>query len=183
MRSDPALVKAYSEALFQAGVKGGVIDDLAKSVDWFNQFLDQNAKLRVFLGTPSISSEEKEGLFNKVFAKELHEMLVQFVRMLIRRGRLELLVDALSAFHDRYREHLGIAMATVTTAVEIDANLRKKVEERLTSFMKKRLVINWTVDPGIVGGLRFLSGDTLIDRTVARGLDELRETLLSARVY
>ncbi|MCC5875639.1 MAG: ATP synthase F1 subunit delta [Candidatus Sumerlaeia bacterium] len=183
MKSDPALVKAYSEALFLTGLKKGNLDELASSCDSFFQYLDENAKLRVFFGTPSISSEKKEALFMKVFSSNLDDVLVQFVRMLIRRGRLELLFDSLGAFHDRYQEHLGIAKAVVTTAIPIKDDLQKKVEAQLSTFMKKQLVIRWDVDADIVGGLRFLSGDTLIDRTVARGLDELRQTLLSARVY
>lgn len=183
MKSDPVLVKAYSEALFQTGLKNGKLDELAKSCDSFFRFLDETPKLRVFFGTPSISREEKEALFSKVFASRLDEVLARFVRMLIRRGRLELLFDVLDSFHDRYQEHLGVAKATVTTAVPISDDLRKKVEAQLASFMRKQLLVDWKVDPDIVGGLRFLSGDTLIDRTVARGLDELRQTLLSARVY
>lgn len=181
--ADLTLVHSYSEALFQAALKGGKLDEAAQqSLELFH-FLEKQERLRVFFTTPSISNEEKEALFTRLFGGRLVPLVENFVRMLIKRGRLPILYDTLQSFHDKYRAHLGVASATVTTAVKLDDGLRRRVEERLCSFMSKKLLIQWKVDPSIVGGLRFLSGDTLVDRTVQRGLDELRSQLKAARVF
>lgn len=183
MSADLTLVHAYSEALFQAGIKAGKLDEAAQQSLELYHFFEKQARLRVFFSTPSISNEDKEALFTRLFGGRLIPLVENFVRMLIKRGRLPILFDALKSFHDKYRAHLGIAGAIVTTAVKLDDALRKKVEERLCSFMDKKLLIQWKVDPSIVGGLRFLSGDTLVDRTVERGLDELRTKLNAAQVF
>jgi F-type H+-transporting ATPase subunit delta len=183
MVGDPALIKSYSEALFQTALNKGCLEEVADKADALLRTLEATPRLIVFLNTPSIGFKDKEDLILKVFHGRIHQLLENFLLLLVRRTRLDILSEVLEVFHDRYNEHRGVAPAIVTTAIALNDAMKQKVEGSFSSFMGKKLVIRWKVDPSLEGGIRFLCGDTLIDRTIERGLDELRQTLLSARVY
>lgn len=179
---DRNLSGAYSEALFQTAKKADALDAIAGQVGELGQLVRSEPKLRAFIEAPNIPRDTKEQLVVRVFGGKYNTVLINFVRMLIRRGRLGIFFESLSGYQERYRAHLGIASATLTSAVELSETEKQHLEASLMRITKKKLEIDWRVDPAKIGGIRFQSGDTLIDTTIARKLEKLRHDLLETRV-
>lgn len=180
--ADITLVTSYAQALHEAAVKAGVADQLANQAEALQKLVTEEEKLRAFMEAPNIPRETKEQVFVKVFGGKFHTLLINFVRLLIRRGRLEILFASLEGYVRVYRKAKGVETATITTAIALAAKDQAALQAALTRAMGKQLVIDWKVDPEVLGGVRFLCGDTLIDTTVLTGLDRLRRDLSSARV-
>lgn len=183
MKADPALVASYSEALFEAARKANVLDDVAAQAAEIERLVEGEPKLRSFMGSPNIPRETKDELFTKVFGQSYHPLLINFVRLLIKRGRLELFFPGLDQFRERYQKHLGIVTAKVTTAVALTEEQRTQLEKVMSSFTNLRLLVDYRVEPELLGGVRVQSGDLLIDTTLRKGLDRLRHDLMQAKVY
>jgi ATP synthase F1 delta subunit len=181
--ADKTLVASYSDALFNAALKANVLKEVAEDAEKLTAIVAREKKLRAFSETPSISLEEKERVFRKVFGSRYHEMLINFVCMLIRRGRLELFFPALERLRVLYQRHLGYLDATVVSAVPLHPEDRNLLVNELSTFTGKKLNITWKIDPTIIGGLRFLCGDTLIDTTLSRSLAQIGRRLGQVRVY
>ncbi len=174
---------SYSEALFGAAEKSGALDDIAGQAREFLDVIKGQQKLRTFYFAPNIPRETKEEVFNKVFGDKLHKLLGNFVRLLIRRGRLELLVGALDDFQIRYERHRGNWPARVVTAADVSDEWKEKLQGALEKFTNLKLQINWYVDENVLGGVRFQVGDTLIDGTLSNGLERLRHDFERTRVF
>ena len=181
--TNQTLVVSYADALFQAAKKAGKLDLIAEQAVEVSGLVAKNAKLRSFYETPSISIEDKEGLFVRVFGKDIEPLLTNFVRMIIRRGRLMIFFAALDKFSELYQADKGFARATIESAVPIAADQQKTLLTALERLTGKQLVVTWKVDAELLGGIRFSCGDTLIDSTIRRGLDQLNTKMNAVRVY
>jgi F-type H+-transporting ATPase subunit delta len=102
--------------------------------------------------------------------------------MVIRRGRIEVFGPVLTELQDLYRRHVGQFAGTVVSAVPLADDQKATLLKSLSKATGHQLEIHWIVDPSVLGGLRFLSGDTLIDTTLAHKLDRLRTELRGAQV-
>jgi F-type H+-transporting ATPase subunit delta len=76
-------------------------------------------------------------------------------------------------------EASGIIHATVTTAIDLDKDDRQRFERALAEKLGRKVSVDFSTDPGIVGGASIQIGDHLVDGTVRTQLARLRQELLS----
>jgi F-type H+-transporting ATPase subunit delta len=181
--ADRTLVTSYAQALFGAASAKGVLEEVAPQADRLGGLVDADVRLRTFMNAPNISREEKENLLTRAFSGRFNELLVNFLRLLVRRGRLNLMSDTLREFHALYLESKGIAEGRVVTAVELSEAEKAELEKSLNGYTGKKLQLKYSTDPKVLGGVRFQSGDLLIENTLSMGLSRLEQTLRKARVY
>lgn len=177
------LVRSYAGALFAAAEKAGVLDTVAAQAKNMVELLEGEPKLRTFLEAPNIPRERKESLIEKVFGEKFHVLTVRFLRMIIRRGRVGVLHDSMEAFQTLYAKHLGITPATIATARSLADEDKERLEKALNDYTNLKLTIDYKVDEDLIGGVRFLCGDLLIDSALSSQLTRLRHDLLHTKVY
>ena len=99
------------------------------------------------------------------------------VGILLERKRSALFPALADAFSERLREHRGVELADVTTAVEIGEMERSLVAERISRQIGKRVELRTSIDPDILGGVVVRVGDQLYDASVRGRLERLRRAL------
>ena len=184
MIADLGVVASYTEALFEAAKKKGILDQFAESIRQIQKSLtpESQARIKSVLESPNIAREKKEAVFVKLYGGRVDGMFLNFVRLLIKRNRLEAYDAVLDQFLLKYDEHRGFFRAEIVTAVELSAEEKQRMTAALGRSLGKTLLIDFKVDSSVVGGVRFKCGDILIDTTIARGLAALRTRLKSASV-
>ncbi|MFA9430166.1 ATP synthase F1 subunit delta [Egicoccus sp. AB-alg2] len=88
-----------------------------------------------------------------------------------RAGELGAIADAVATQAAERRER---ELAEVYVAAPIDAARQRTLVQALERATGKRLDVQVYVDPTVVGGVRAKIGDTVIDGSVARRLQDLR---------
>lgn len=177
------LVTSYATALFEAAKSKGVLEPVAEHSQTLRTLLERDAKLVTFMNAPNIGREDKARLFEKAFKGRFDPLLVNYLELLVRRNRLDVLADSLEVFHDLFLRHLGVAPGTVTTAAALAESEKQSLNAALNAFTGKTLRLTFVVDPKVLGGVRFASGDTLVDNTLAASLHRLKRTLEGVKVY
>jgi F-type H+-transporting ATPase subunit b len=74
-------------------------------------------------------------------------------------------------------KRMGTMTALVTTALPLSAGERETVAGSLAEHLGERPALEFTVDPGILGGLVIQIGDRVVDGSVAGKLTALQEQL------
>lgn len=182
MNVNTTLAASYGDALFQTALKAGAAELVATQAAQIEEIVRKDAKFVAFMEAPNIARDAKERVFVAAFGAAFHPVLINFTRLLIRRGRLELFFAALDIVQELYWEHIGVKQATVTSAVELAAADRSRLTDVLCAQTGKKLIIKWQVDPAVIGGLQFRCGDTLIDTTLVNSLRLLKAELYGAQV-
>jgi F-type H+-transporting ATPase subunit b len=114
---------------------------------------------------------------NKIIGETLDEQrqrrLIDEFFSGIRAGRVVVLDEE----EIEWAKRPGVMKAQVTSALPLTAEEREVVAESLTMQLGELPELEFTVDPGILGGLVLKVGDRLIDGSVAGRLASLQERL------
>ena len=175
---DPIVTERYAQALFEVARRQGKLQVICDAINSLHGLESLSNKLSVFLDSPQISTEDKLALFEKSMRGRVDDLLVDFMDLLLRKQRIDHLRPIFKRYDVLVQEDQGLHAGTVNTAVPLDDAQKATLKESLERYMGKRLVVKWKVDPAVVGGVRFKSGDLLLDDTVQAKLQRLRERLV-----
>jgi F-type H+-transporting ATPase subunit delta len=144
----------------------------------FADVLSQQADARVVLENPTVSTEKRSELVSKIGdAMSLDTPIRNFLGLLIERNRLELLGEIVSKYESLLDEKLGIVKAKITTALELDSWQWDEVANRLQALTGKKVRMEVSVDPSLIGGLVAQVGSTIYDGSIRQQLQTFRNSL------
>jgi len=132
-----------------------------------------------FFTAPNVPQAAKRQLLDKLLPGDIRQEVRNLGYMLIERRRFEILPDMLEVYRDLMLNAQGIAIAEVTTAVELSPEERQQVIAQLKSIVGKDIELRTSVDPAMIGGLVARIGDQLIDASVTTQLQHLRSSLVA----
>jgi F-type H+-transporting ATPase subunit delta len=177
-----AAARVYAQALFDIGVKeqavGSIYDDL-QAVHAAISGLDP--ELQAFFRMPHLRREDKRRIFQTVFEGKVGRPVLGLLLLLVEKRRETLLDNIVDEF-GRYRDrHRGLVKASVTTARKLDADLAEALRVALEQRTKRTVVLHERVDPEVLGGIRVNLGDSVLDGTVRRGLQDMRRNFAATQ--
>jgi F-type H+-transporting ATPase subunit delta len=165
--------KALLDVLYPGKAEGG-----REQLLRFTSVLSQQADARLFLENPTVSTDQRRALLNKIGdAVSLDSHIRNFLGLLIDRNRLELLEEIVSTYEALLDDRVGIVRARVTSAVELDTKQREEVEARLRAVTGKKVRVEIFVDPSLIGGLVAQVGSTIYDGSIRQQLHSFRNNL------
>jgi F-type H+-transporting ATPase subunit delta len=100
-----------------------------------------------------------------------------FLGLLIDRNRLDLLNEITATYEALLDERLGIVKARITSALELDSRQRDEVAARLQALTGKKVRMEVSVDPSLIGGLVAQVGSTIYDGSIRQQLQAFRNNL------
>jgi len=161
--------KAILEFASDANKAAAVNDDM-KSI---GSTIDGNQELNDFLSNPIIKQEVKNAALKEVFSSIQPETNKLF-DLLLENKRFEILSAICSEYSTLFDANNGVQSATVTTAIAITPELEQQVLAKIATFSNKKITIENTVDPSIIGGFILRIGDMQYNASVANKLQELK---------
>jgi F-type H+-transporting ATPase subunit delta len=174
------VARRYAKALFAlAGEADGPEgcaerDRAADGLAFLVACLDASPDLETAFRNPVFTPEEKRGVIAALAEKGgLDETVRDFACLLADTGRLGFLRAVSGAFRTMLDEAKGILRGEFVSAVPLD---EKKQGEILAALEKKAgrpLALEFTVDPGILGGMRLHVGHTVRDASLKTQLSLL----------
>jgi F-type H+-transporting ATPase subunit delta len=169
----------YATALLGAASSDRPADDLVDELgSLVDDVLTPFPNLEQTLASPRISSADKEGLLDRIFAGRASESLLTFLKVVAANGRLDCLREIRTAAHEELNRIHGRVAVTVTTAESIDENLRGQIVNQLQVATGTPVDLRCRVDAGIIGGMVVRVGDTVYDSSVVNQLARLKRDAL-----
>jgi F-type H+-transporting ATPase subunit delta len=170
--------KRYTQAVFSLAREKGAFDQWQADLARLDALM-RDERAAVYLGSPNVSTADKQSLLDTVLAGGSAEAR-NLARLLLQRGRLGILPEMYEAFEAAVLEERGIAVAEVTTAEPLDAAGEEIVRQRLKQIVGREIQLKMKTDPAIIGGIVARVGDQLIDGSVINQLRRLRARLATA---
>ena len=179
---DRKVATRYAGALLASAQEAGVLEGVAESYAALLELQLGQTDLRVFLESPQVRTEEKKELLGTVFGGRVEPLLLNFVYLLIDKNRMENFRDIGEEFAALVEREAGVMRAKGTTAVPLPDDLEKKLRDKLAGLTGKTMILEKRVDPAVIGGVKVVMEDKILDGTVRTNLDLLRKTLEKAPV-
>lgn len=125
-----------------------------------------------------VSAFEKKKLLQSALGNKISPELSRFLTLLNRNGRMAYVEDILRDFVDMYRRSVGIRKAHLVTVNEPSERLLQRLRDLVKQKTGDDVVIEVEVDPSIVGGFVFDIDTYMMDASVKRQLDLIREQFI-----
>ncbi|MCJ7497472.1 MAG: ATP synthase F1 subunit delta [candidate division Zixibacteria bacterium] len=180
--TDQIVIKRYALALFNAAGSANLTREIQEDLSLISEFWEKNAELRAFLEAPQISHEEKGKMLQESFRGRISELLLQFLLFLLNKGRLQHISGINTRYDKLLKEKEGLVEAQVITVLSLDEKLSFPLKEILEKKTGKKVSLIFKTDPRLIGGIRVIIGNQIIDHSIRTELDKLKEKLLSVKV-
>jgi len=172
--------RALVAAAEHAGQSVAVLEELDAIV---SEVFAQFPKLETVLGSLLVSPEEKSVLLDRVFAAQISRLLLNFLKVVSRHGRLDCLRAIRHQARKLYEETQGNVRVRVTTATAVDPRQIEQIAATLAATLGKRPILQTVVDPALIGGVVLRIGDTVYDGSVANQLQSIRQQMIDRSVH
>jgi F-type H+-transporting ATPase subunit delta len=143
--------------------------------------LTGDSRVSSYLSNPSITADTKLATLEASLPSTVQPELRNLAKLLVVRGRTNLIPQIREIFEDQVRAERGITVAQVTTAEPLTADEEALVREKLASITGNTIEITSTIDPDIIGGIVVRIGDQVIDGSVRNKLERMRTRLVAGR--
>ncbi len=171
-------ITTYGEALFQIAVESSSCLPMLEEVTELKKILSDNPELGLVMLNPRFSKEEHSEIISNVFKGRIDDKLFSFLELLVNKGRYNYLEEILDYFVSRVKEHLRIGQASVTSAIEIDEEMKKRIKEKLLSTTDyKEIEIEYITDPSLIGGMVIRIKDRIVDNSVRTKIENISRDL------
>lgn len=170
------IARPYAEALFKA--QGS---DLAATAVWLDELaaVSENPQLRQLAENPKVETAQVFDVMTGVVQASLPDAAKNFLRLLIENARLPALPEIANQFRSLKNAASGSSDAVVYSAFALDAQALADVAATLEKRFGRKLSVKVEIDPSLIGGIRAVVGDEVLDTSVKARLEQMKVALIS----
>jgi F-type H+-transporting ATPase subunit delta len=174
-----AIAKKYARGLFNVGEKDGKYKDYLKDLEAMLALLEKEDRLRKALMLPILEmGKRKEILGDVMRAVGISVSTANLLSMLMERNRMAYLPLLKDSYSDLVDEKEGRVRGTLWSAFPLDGPAKARIEGVLKEKMNKDVILNVIEDKSLIGGVKLNVKGTIIDGSIKRQLNTLKENIL-----
>lgn len=172
------IARPYAEALFKLARQQNTLAAWADVLASFSAAL-ANADLQSVIGSPHVSEETLVDVFVKLAGNSpvASSEVKNFVALLAENKRLQLLASIEQLFNELKLQSEGVVTAQIQTAFPLNTDEVHQLCARLEQRVKQKVQAEISVVPELIGGVKILLGDEVIDASVRGSLDNMAVAL------
>lgn len=172
--------QVYGSALYALAKEEGLTEVIYEELFAVLRILNENPDYRCFLGTLSISKQERCAALDEALGGKIQPYLLNFLKILCENGTVSQLDGCAKEYRRQYHDDHGIIEVCAVTAVELKPALKDKLADKLQTVLGKTVELSSRVDPACMGGILLELPGRQLDGTVKHRLDALRRELKTA---
>jgi F-type H+-transporting ATPase subunit delta len=168
------IARPYAEALFKSAKA-----DLDGTARWLDALgaVAGNPQLLQFAENPKVTNQQVFDVVTDVAKAALPAHGVNFLRTVIENGRLPALPEIVTQFRALKNAQSGMSDAVVYSAFPIEAAALADVAGVLERRFGRKLNVTVQQDPALIGGIRVVVGDEVLDTSVKARLEQMKVAL------
>jgi F-type H+-transporting ATPase subunit delta len=170
-----SLIHGYAEALFRVVQAEGEIETVEDELFRFGKLLESNHELKQALSDQSIDRAQRAKILEDLLGDKVSPHTLGLLLFVVEQGRGRQLPQILGELSDLAAEARNSVVAEVRSAIRLDEKQRAELAESLSKATGKKVEVKAIVDPSVIGGVVAKVGDMVIDGTVKRRLEQLKE--------
>lgn len=175
------VARRYGTALADVVTKSGETETVKGELKIWEELIIGNTELQNAVRNPAIPHSSKEKVLEALIGKTSPSRTTSnFLRVLLRNGRLTDLQHINERFAAVLEERSGSVVAEVTSARDLSGTQQGELKANLEKLTGKQVKLNFTIDPAIIGGVVTRIGSTVYDGSVKTQLENLKEEMIGS---
>jgi F-type H+-transporting ATPase subunit delta len=172
------VARRYASALADVVLERGEALNVQEELLAWGKMFQANPLLPEVFRNPTIALDKKRAVLNKLIERaKPGETTANFLKVLLQNQRLTELGEISQKFAELLDVRAGMVAATVTTARTVPEKAQQELHTKLLSVTGKKVRINFSIDPELIGGLVTRIGSTVYDGSVRNHLQLIKEKM------
>ncbi|MBP8626478.1 MAG: ATP synthase F1 subunit delta [Syntrophorhabdaceae bacterium] len=174
-----SIAKRYARGLFAVGEKDGRYNQYLEELNLILDFFAKEQRLSRPLMLPILEMNKRKDILGEVLKTfKVSVPLANMFMMLLERNRMRYLTAIRDVYSELVDEKEGRVRGTVWTAYPLDSETKKRIEGALKEKLKKDVILDAIEDNALIGGVKVSLKGTIIDGSVKRQLETLKENIM-----
>ena len=170
-------IKKYGLSLYQVGKKNNVLDEIQKGLHLINSLYASTNIFRYFLLTKKIADNDKKIILSSVLKNYCSHYVIEFIAIVLEDGYIQSLNLIIERFFVIANNESDIVNVKIITSNKLtDAELNS-LSNDIQNQLGKRINVRNEVDFQIIGGVKLMVGNKIVDGSVSYQLQKIKHTL------
>ena len=162
----------YAKALFETAKKQAAVNDVLQDLEALKNIIGQKTEFFNIIHNPTIKRNTKEVLFLKIFKNKIQDLTMQFLLLLLKKGRESILQQVIHHYIDLDMENRGVLLAELISAKPISEATKNAIKTKISATRKVQ--ITEKIDKSILGGFIINIGDSQYDASVRKKINNVK---------
>lgn len=168
---------AYAAAIVSVAAAEGDLATVQDEVFTIARTVAGSDELMATLSDQQVPVERRQQVIEDLLGGKASKTTIALVSMVVGTGRvreLPAIADAVAALG---ASQAGKQVAIVRSAIELTDDQKSRLAAALEQSVGTQVEVRVVIDPSVMGGLVAKVGDTVIDGSVRRRLDQLKQAI------
>jgi F-type H+-transporting ATPase subunit delta len=180
--SELTVASRYAKSLIDLAQEQNTLDEINNDMVFFLHTLKANSELKAILGNPIISHTKKLNILTAVFETRVNKLSIAFYKLMINKGRGDVLYTTAQEYIDQYDVKKHITKASVVSATPLSEANMQKIMAEVKAAVGGEVDLETKTDPSLIGGFVLTVGDRQVDTSIANSLRKLKKDFASGIV-
>jgi len=174
-----SIAKRYAKGLFNVGEKNGKYKEYQLEIENILGIFDREDRLKRAIILPLVEVEKRKELLSDVMrALNVSAPLAGMFTMLLENNRMGYISVIRDVYNELVDEKEGRVQGALWTAFPIDDATKGRIESELSAKLHKEVMLATHEDKGLIGGVKVVIKGTIIDGSMRKQLQTLKENIL-----
>lgn len=175
-----AAEREFGTALYELAAEEHCEDACLEGLETAVKMFTEMPEYIKLVQNPAVPKNDRLAMLDEAFGTGVHGYVLNFLKILCERSMLGTAEGCLQEYKARLYEQRGILPVQAISAVELDEAQKKALCAKLAEKTGKTILLETSVDPSVLGGIRLRYSGTELDGTTAGRLASLRRVLTQA---
>ena len=173
--SEIKVAARYAKSLIDLALEQKALEEIRVDMELFVNTLRINTELQAVVKNPIIPLNKKNAIINAVFGGKIHRVTSSFLKIVIDKGRAEIIYGTAKEFLNQYNQYKNIVTAKVTSATPLTENAKTEIINKVKAITGGEVLLQTEIDDSLIGGFILTVGDKQFDTSLASGLAKLKK--------
>lgn len=173
--SEIKVASRYAKSLIDLALEQNALEEIKNDMLFFADTLKSSSVLQAVLKNPIIPLGKKNAITKEIFAAKVNKTTAAFLKIVIDKGRAEIVYAIAKEFLNQYNSFKKIFKAQVISAATLTQDNLSKITAVIEDAVKEQVILTTLVDANLIGGFILTVGDKQFDASIASGLAKLKK--------
>lgn len=168
------MAHSYSDALFTLASEEKKLDLVKEQLCFVDETIRKHDDFLYMMTHPKIHKDEKKQAIHAVLEKHIDRMLLNFLKLLVDKGRFYDIHEITKEFMNQYRKEKNIVVAKVHSARPLSDEESQRIKAMLEKKLNQQVEMHMSVDRELLAGIRVKVNDLVLDYTAFNKIEHLK---------
>lgn len=167
----------YGQGLYALAKDEGLEEKILEELAVLEEAFENQPEFLKLLASHNIPRQERSEILEQSFRGKVQPYVLNFLKLLTDKDCIRGFSESCKSYREQYNAEKGILEVRVLSAIELDAEQKLRLTDKLAALSGKQIHLLCRVDPTVLGGILVRYDGCQVDGTVKGRLDMMAKTL------